>query len=144
MATTTVSKAHHVVPIWMYALNLVALLVLMFLTVFVAQVNLPGFLFLSGHMVNNLVALIIATTKAVLVIMIFMGVRWSSSLVKLWVIIGFTWFTLMFLILVDYGTRKYEPTRPWEPVGDTALPREAHPSTQKIEDDALVNVRPRQ
>lgn len=143
MASTPYGKNHHVVPLSYYAANLIALLVLMGLTVWASEQEFHGFLFLSGHMVNNIVALGIATLKAILVVMVFMGVWWSSKLTKMWVVISFTWFLLMGIIFADYATRKYEPVKPWEPVGDTALPRAASPKSQPITDSTLENVHPR-
>ncbi len=64
---------------------------------------------------NVVVALLIAFFKASLVAWIFMGVRFTSALTKLFVVAGIVW--LMILILItysDYTSRgwQYQPS-PW-------------------------------
>ena len=55
---------------------------------------------------NTIAALTIAVTKAVLVVLFFMHVRYSSRLTKLVVVSGFLWLALMIgFILADVGTR---------------------------------------
>ncbi|MBN9503237.1 MAG: hypothetical protein BGO01_19870 [Armatimonadetes bacterium 55-13] len=110
----------HVFPASMYAKTLIALLCLMGLTIFAATVHFPG-----GTVTNNVVAMTIAVLKAYLVISYFMHVKFSSNLVKLWMLTGFVWVTLMLFILMDYGTRKYEPAPAFDP-GDrgAAISRE--------------------
>jgi cytochrome c oxidase subunit IV len=55
---------------------------------------------------NPVVALIIACTKATLVVLFFMHIRYSSKLTKLTVAIGFFWLLIMIsLDLSDYLTR---------------------------------------
>ena len=92
---------HHIVPVATYAKTLGALIVLMVLTVAISRVHL-------GSIANNLVAMTIAICKALLVVMIFMGVKYSTKLTKLWAATGFVWLTLMGIILVDYYTRGNE------------------------------------
>jgi len=70
-----------------------ALMVLTFATVWVATINLGPF--------NNVVALTIAFTKALLVIAFFMHVRWAGKLVVLVVGSGFVW--LCFLLLFTFS-----------------------------------------
>lgn len=149
--------AHHVVPLWQYGATLLALAVLMAITIAASYWNAPNIGPISGNTVNNIIALGIATIKALLVIMIFMGVKWSSNLAKLWVLAGFTWFSLMFIILFDYGTRKYEQppsvagdrlpagvSDPWNGGPETALPREVQQGTHPPTDANYINQRPRQ
>lgn len=71
----------------------------------------------------NVIALSIAVTKATLVIVVFMGVGYSTRLVKLFAWGGFAWFFLMFIMLADYVTRPSEPVLGWEPVPASAMPR---------------------
>lgn len=55
---------------------------------------------------NPVIALIIACTKATLVVLFFMHVRYSSKLTMLTVAIGFFWLLIMITLdLTDYLTR---------------------------------------
>jgi cytochrome c oxidase subunit 4 len=54
---------------------------------------------------NNVVMLLIAGTKATLVILFFMHVRWSSRLTWVVAMAGFFWLLLLFTILGDYISR---------------------------------------
>jgi cytochrome c oxidase subunit 4 len=57
---------------------------------------------------NPVIALAIACTKATLVILFFMHVRYSSKLTKLTVVAGFFWLLIMItLSLSDYLTRTF-------------------------------------
>lgn len=107
----------HVHPVSLYLKTVVSLLILMAATVVLAQVPFPdinlGFMRVPGTLINNLIAMAIATTKALLVINFFMGVKYATKLTKLWVAAGFIGFTLMFLVYGDYTTRRYEPTPRW-------------------------------
>lgn len=59
---------------------------------------------------NTVVALTIAVTKAVLVILYFMHVRHSPRLTKLVIVSGFFWLLLLFgLTMGDYVTRAWFP-----------------------------------
>ena len=64
---------------------------------------------------NIVVALLIAVTKASLVVWIFMGVRYTTSLTKLFVVAGLVWLFIMILITYsDYGTRHWTyQAQPW-------------------------------
>ncbi|MBC8066300.1 MAG: cytochrome C oxidase subunit IV family protein, partial [Chlorobia bacterium] len=114
MASKGHSNGIHVFPIGMYIKTLVVLLVLMVLTIAVAQVNLAhvfadrGWSPALGSVANNVIAMTIAVIKGMLVISFFMHVKFGSDLVKLWAMTGFVWVTLMLFILMDYGTRKFE------------------------------------
>jgi cytochrome c oxidase subunit 4 len=64
---------------------------------------------------NIVIALLIAVTKASLVVWIFMGVRHTTNLTKLFVVAGLVWLSILILITFsDYHTRSwtYQPT-PW-------------------------------
>ena len=64
---------------------------------------------------NIVVALLIAVAKASLVAWIFMGVRYTTNLTKLFVVAGLVWLGIMVLITFsDYSTRSwmYE-AQPW-------------------------------
>jgi cytochrome c oxidase subunit IV len=59
---------------------------------------------------NNVVMLAIAFTKALLVILFFMGVRWTSRLT--WVVAGSGFFFLLIMFTItmsDYLTRGWVP-----------------------------------
>jgi cytochrome c oxidase subunit 4 len=59
---------------------------------------------------NNVVMLVIAVTKALLVILFFMGVRWSSRLT--WVVAGSGFFFLLIMFTItmsDYLSRGWTP-----------------------------------
>jgi cytochrome c oxidase subunit 4 len=92
----------HVAPKSLYITIFVALLVGTALTVWVAFFDL-GFL-------NNVVMLTIACTKALLVVLFFMHVRWGTRLT--WVVAGsgFFWLLIMFsLTMADYLSRGWVP-----------------------------------
>lgn len=144
MATTPLSKAaghggHHEVKFNHLVGNLLALMALMGITIWASYVNF------GNSTVNNLIALLIASVKACLVIWIFMGVKFATPLTRLWVAVGFIVFILMFGILGDYATRRFEPTAGWElnrpNGGETALQREWPPA--KKPKQGAENFRPR-
>ena len=90
----------HVVPLKIYVAIFVALLVGTGLTIGAAYVDM-------GPM-NTIVALTIAVVKALLVVLYFMHVRYSSRLTWVFVAAGFFWF----LILVAFTFADYD-TRGW-------------------------------
>lgn len=99
----------HIVPVKVYLLVYVALLVLLVATV--------GAAYLPGHhtLLNNVIALTIAVVKAVLVMLYFMHVRYSTRLTWLWASAGFFWLVIMFILtLGDYFTRHWVPVLGWE------------------------------
>jgi len=110
--------SHHIIPTKHLTANLLKLLVLMVLTVVAARVT-P----IENTLLANLVAMGIAIVKACFVISIFMGVKFSTNLTKMFAIGGFVWFLLMFGILVDYYSRPWEPVVGWEDEASTSLPR---------------------
>jgi cytochrome c oxidase subunit IV len=88
----------HVAPRSLYYLVFGALMVGTVLTVIVAKFDLGP--------LNNIVMLTIACTKALLVVLFFMHVRWSTRLT--WVIAGsgFFWLLILFgLGMSDYLSR---------------------------------------
>ena len=55
---------------------------------------------------NNIVMLLIASVKALLVILFFMHVRWSTRLTWVVAASGFVWLIILFgLTMTDYLTR---------------------------------------
>ena len=65
---------------------------------------------------NIVIALGIATTKAILVILFFMHGKYSSRRTQLVIAAGFFWLAIMLsLTLMDYSTRHPEPSRSANP-----------------------------
>jgi cytochrome c oxidase subunit 4 len=64
---------------------------------------------------NVVVALLIAVTKASLVVWIFMGVRYTTTLTRLFVVAGLVWLSIMILITFsDYNSRSWTyQAQPW-------------------------------
>ena len=89
---------HHVVPTTTYYAIFATLMVLTGVTVGVAYLDL-------GRL-NAVVALAIACFKALIVVLYFMHVKYSTRLVKLTVVAGLYWLGIIFaLTLGDYLTR---------------------------------------
>ena len=88
----------HVAPKSMYYSVFGALIVGTALTVLVAFYDLGVF--------NNIVMLLIASVKAMLVVLFFMHVRWSTRLTWVVAASGFVWLIILFgLTMTDYLTR---------------------------------------
>jgi len=91
---------HHIVSPKVYGAILVALLVGTALTVWASYVDLG--------VLNPIIALAIACTKATLVVLFFMHVKYSSKLTKLTVFCGvFLFLTLIGMTLADYVSRAW-------------------------------------
>jgi len=92
----------HIVSVRLYLAVFAGLMMLTALTVFIAFFDL-GFL-------NTLAALTIAVVKALLVILFFMHVRYSSRLTQVFVAAGFFWLVILLVfIMSDYLTRHWIP-----------------------------------
>ena len=88
----------HVAPRSLYYVIFLALMVGTVLTVVVAKFDLGP--------LNNIVMLTVACAKALLVILYFMHVRWSSRLTWVVAASGFFWLLIMFgITMSDYMTR---------------------------------------
>jgi cytochrome c oxidase subunit IV len=99
MAEHTEHKEHHVIPLKIYFAIFGALMLFTLLTVYTAFVDLGG-------IYNTVVALAIAVTKASLVILFFMHIKYSPRLFGVVVVGSFFWFGIMIvLIMGDYITR---------------------------------------
>jgi cytochrome c oxidase subunit 4 len=95
-------SAGHIAPKSLYYGVFLALLVGTALTVAVAFLDLGA--------MNNVVMLTIACVKALLVILFFMHVRWSSRLTWMVVASGFFWLLILFSItMTDFLTRGWVP-----------------------------------
>lgn len=82
-----------------YILTFLALMVLTAATVWVATIDLGW--------ANDVVAMAIAVTKALLVLWFFMHLRYSTRVTVLTAVAGFFWLAiLIFLTLNDYLTRE--------------------------------------
>jgi cytochrome c oxidase subunit IV len=88
----------HIVPRKIYFVIWASLMLLLFITWGVAQLNLGRF--------NAIAALTIAVTKMLLVILYFMHVRYGERRIWIFVAAGFIWLLIMIdLTLGDYLTR---------------------------------------
>jgi cytochrome c oxidase subunit IV len=95
-------EGSHVVGVGLYLLVFLALLVLTAVTVWSARHDFGA--------LNTPLALGIAVLKAVLVILFFMHVKYSSRLVQLVVACAFVWLAIMILgILHDYYSPRVTP-----------------------------------
>jgi len=89
-------------PAKIYWRNCAALMVLLALTWCIGYIDLGLF--------NVVVALAIAITKALLVVMFFMHIKGSSRLLHLTATVGVIWLIIMLsLTLSDYLTRGWVP-----------------------------------
>lgn len=92
-------KLAHVVPVKIYWVVFGALLALTLITTGIAFIDLGGVL-------NSAVALSIAILKAVLVVLFFMHVRYSSRATAVVLTAGVFWMVvLLVLTMSDYLTR---------------------------------------
>ena len=91
---------HFIIPLKYYLITLVALLILTFLTVFVAQFDFGA--------LNIYIAMAVAIVKASFVITFFMGVKWDEGFNKVILFASFA-FVALFLatILFDVSTRSH-------------------------------------
>jgi cytochrome c oxidase subunit 4 len=98
-----------IIPKKTYVLVWVSLLILLAMTVGVSYIHLGWF--------NAAAAVGIAVVKAVIIILFFMHVRYSSRVVWIFVGAGFFWLGIMMVLtLGDYFTRAYlPPPVVWQP-----------------------------
>jgi cytochrome c oxidase subunit IV len=93
-----IATPHHVAPTKLYYGVFGALIVGTILTVVAASIDMGP--------LNNVVMLTIAVTKATLVVLYFMHVRWGSRLTWVVVASGFFWLLIMFTFtMTDYLSR---------------------------------------
>ena len=94
------AASHHVVSPKIYVIILFALILGTALTVWAS--------FWELGILNPIIALAIATGKAVLVVLFFMHVKYSSKLTKLTIVCGiFMFLTLIGMTLADYFSRAW-------------------------------------
>ena len=90
---------HVVVPIGLYLKVFAALMVLLILTLAAAAIDLGPF--------NIVIAMTIAVAKALLVVLYFMHLRWSTKLVQLFAGAALYWLAILFVLtLNDYMSRQ--------------------------------------
>ena len=93
--------AHHIVSPVVYVVIFAALMVLTAVTVGVAFVHL-------GDPWNDVVALTVAVTKATLVVLFFMHVKYGTRMTKLTVVAAIVWLLLLVVITgADYWARSW-------------------------------------
>jgi cytochrome c oxidase subunit 4 len=96
--------SEHIVSPKLYVVIFFSLMVFTLLTVFAATRDFGRW--------NIVIALVIATIKASLVILFFMHGKYSARRTKLVIVAGFFWLAIMLgLTLADYSTRHAEPSR---------------------------------
>ena len=94
----TESAHEHVLPVKTYLAVYGALMVLLVATVGAAFINLGAF--------NFTLTMIIAVAKAIMILLIFMHVRYSERLVWVFSSAAFLWLAIMIVLsLNDYFTR---------------------------------------
>src|ERR1700682_903451 len=94
--------AEHIVTKKQYAYVFGILMVLTLATTAIGRIDLGP--------LNVVVALVIATIKAMLVVLFFMHIYWSNKLNKLAIVSGVAWFALLlWLTLADFTTRRWLP-----------------------------------
>lgn len=92
------SDASHVLPLRTYIAVFLALMAGTAVTVWASQHDFGA--------LNDPIALAIAGTKAALVILFFMHVKYQTKLIWVFAAAGFVWLAIFFvLILADYRTR---------------------------------------
>jgi cytochrome c oxidase subunit IV len=110
------SAMGHVVPVSLYIAVFIALLCLTALTTGVAYIDMGRF--------NTIVALAIAVTKMLLVVLFFMHAKYAQGMTKLVIIAGVFWLGIMItLTLADELTRNWTPPAlPWNTPPSLVLP----------------------
>lgn len=115
---------HFIIPWQYYGYNFVAITILMALTVIFGKVDALDFGHVNG--VNLWIALGIAAAKAGCIIAIFMGVKWSTPIVKVFALGVIGWLFILFVFfLVDYASPSWglgTPYSDYENPGEKPLP----------------------
>lgn len=95
----------HIAPVRTYLAVFAALLGLLVLTLFTPRL---------GHGLLNVVAVLsIAAAKALLIVLFFMHLRYSTQLTQLFAFAAFFWLgILLALAMSDYQTRAWAPSSP--------------------------------
>ncbi len=95
------SEPVHILPARLYVTIWIILMVLTVVTAGVAYIDLGP--------LNTVVALIIASFKAILVVLFFMHVKYTSDRLTKMVVVSVVFWLMLLLVLslMDYGTRHY-------------------------------------
>ncbi|HZT36743.1 MAG TPA: cytochrome C oxidase subunit IV family protein [Bryobacteraceae bacterium] len=97
---------HHITPVRTYVLVWIALIILTFVTTWVAEIDLGEW--------NIVVAMTIAVVKMSLVAAFFMHIKGASALTKLVCGAGLFWMAILFaLTFGDYRSRAWLPLEGW-------------------------------
>ena len=105
MAQPDTARANHVVSLRANLLVFAALMVLLALTVVAAQFDLG--------LLSVAIALAIAACKAVLIILYFMHIRYSSRLSWVFAGVGFIWLGILIVLMMsDYASRSWMAAPP--------------------------------
>ncbi len=106
-ATHHADAEHHVVPLAVYFKVFAALMVLLVITLVAAAFDLSEY----WGPLNVIIAVTIAVIKAVLIILYFMHVRYSSKLTWFFAGVAFLWLMVMFsFTFADYMSRDWMPS----------------------------------
>src|SRR5881394_4090861 len=99
------TRSEHIVNAGLYWLVFAILIAATFLTAWIATVDLGVF--------NTVVALVIATTKASLVVLIFMHVKYTSEKITKAILISAVFWLILLLMqsLTDYSSRQTEDNK---------------------------------
>jgi cytochrome c oxidase subunit IV len=103
-------QEHHIVSPFIYLAILLCLLAATGLTVWASYIDLGDWHIASGITLfwNPVVAIAIACTKMILVVLFFMHIKYSTKLTKLTVISGvFIFLGLISMTLADYMSRAW-------------------------------------
>jgi cytochrome c oxidase subunit IV len=107
------SHSHAHVSLKQYLGVFAALMVLLVVTILLAEVNLG--------VVNTPVAIAVASIKTVLVVTYFMHLRYGTRLAWLYAAAGFVWLVILVGgVLTDYASRYWFPSRLGE-LADTVV-----------------------
>lgn len=101
----THDEGHHVVPVSTYIKVIISLMVLLIITLAAAAVDFSQYGPALAPL-NIIIAMTIAVVKAVIIILYFMHVRYSSKLVWVFAFAAFYWVVILFVMtLTDYMSR---------------------------------------
>lgn len=118
--------SHFVIPTSTYRRTFAMLLVLTAVTIVVAMIDLGAW--------NAVVAMAIASTKAALVCLYFMGLKWASRLIRVSLVVSLAGVVILFGgVLNDDLTRGTK----------TYLPAEERPEVRELEVQGLDGLTPR-
>lgn len=105
-----VHNTHHVISLSVYYRVFAILMVLFVLTVAAALVDFAHLIGPQWAWLNIVIAMTIAIIKAVVIILYFMHVKYSSRLTQVFAVAAFVWLGILFLFgLTDWFSRPMLP-----------------------------------